>query len=51
MRIALLLLAAGFVLASAPISVGGGLRYWADSPEGGPQGLGYRAVLALLFPN
>jgi hypothetical protein len=33
------------------ISVGGGLRYWADSPEGGPQGLGYRAVLTLLFPK
>ncbi len=33
------------------ISVGGGLRYWVDSPEGGPQGLGYRAVLTLLFPK
>jgi len=33
------------------VSVGGGLRYWVDSPEGGPQGLGYRLVLTLLFPK
>ena len=29
----------------------GGVRYWVDSPEGGPQGLGGRLVLTLLFPK
>jgi hypothetical protein len=33
------------------ISVGGGLRYWADSPESGPEGLGVRLVFTLLFPK
>ena len=33
------------------ISVGGGLRYWADGPQGAPHGLGYRLVLTLLFPK
>ena len=33
------------------ISVGGGLRYWADSTEAGPEGLGARLVFTLLFPK
>jgi hypothetical protein len=33
------------------VSVGGGLRYWVDGPEGGPKGLGYRVVATLLFPK
>jgi hypothetical protein len=33
------------------LSVGGGLRYWVDGPEGGPKGLGYRVVVTLLFPK
>tara|TARA_R110000823_G_scaffold139607_8_gene269597 strand:- start:26229 stop:27032 length:804 start_codon:yes stop_codon:yes gene_type:complete len=33
------------------VSVGGGVRYWADSPPGGPEGMGYRLVLTLLFPR
>ena len=33
------------------ISVGGGLRYWADSPDSGAEGLGFRLVLTLLFPK
>lgn len=33
------------------VSVGGGLRYWADGPEGGPKGVGYRVVATLLFPK
>lgn len=33
------------------VSVGGGLRYWADSPPGGPEGLGYRLIVTLLFPR
>jgi len=33
------------------ISVGGGLRYWADGPDGGPHGWGARLVFTLLFPK
>jgi hypothetical protein len=33
------------------VSVGGGLRYWADSPKAGPEGLGLRVSLTLLFPR
>jgi hypothetical protein len=33
------------------VSVGGGLRYWADSPQSGPHGLGFRFVVTLLFPK
>ena len=28
-----------------------GLRYWADSPMGGPKDLGYRFDVTFLFPN
>jgi hypothetical protein len=34
-----------------PISIGGGARYWADSPDGGPEGWGLRLVLTFLFPK
>jgi len=33
------------------IQVGGGARYWADSPENGPKGWGARAQLVFLFPK
>jgi hypothetical protein len=33
------------------VSVGGGVRYWADGPESGPHGWGFRLVLTLLFPK
>lgn len=33
------------------VSVGGGLRYWAEGPENGPEDLGYRFVVTLLFPK
>jgi hypothetical protein len=33
------------------LSVGGGLRYWADSLDGGTHGLGFRFVVTLLFPK
>ena len=33
------------------ISVGGGLRYWADGPDNGPQGVGVRLVVTFLFPK
>ena len=34
-----------------PISIGGGVRYWAESPDGAPEGWGGRAVLTFLFPT
>jgi hypothetical protein len=33
------------------VSVGGGLRYWADSPDNGAEGLGARFFVTLLFPR
>jgi hypothetical protein len=33
------------------VSIGGGVRYWAESPENGPEGLGVRAFVTLLFPR
>ena len=32
-------------------SIGGGVRYWADGPDAGPDGIGYRFVFTLLFPK
>jgi len=34
-----------------PVSLQAGVRYWADSPEGGPDGFGFRAGVTLLFPK
>jgi len=33
------------------IQLGGGLRYWADSADGGPQHWGARVQLIFLFPK
>jgi hypothetical protein len=33
------------------VSVGGGLRYWVDSPDSGPHDIGFRVVITLLFPQ
>jgi hypothetical protein len=33
------------------IQVGGGVRYWAQSPASGPEGWGYRIQLTFLFPK
>jgi hypothetical protein len=33
------------------ISIGGGLRYYVESPESGPDGLAFRMFLTLLFPK
>ena len=32
-------------------SVGGGFRYWAESMDNGPEGLGVRLQLTALFPK
>ncbi|MDP7008102.1 MAG: hypothetical protein QGI78_00865 [Phycisphaerales bacterium] len=33
------------------LNIFGGLKYWVDSPDSGPQGLGFRFGITLLFPN
>lgn len=33
------------------VSVGGGVRYWAESPDSGPEDFGLRFVVTLLFPK
>ena len=33
------------------VSMGGGLRYYVDSTDGGPEGWGARIVFTLLFPK
>lgn len=33
------------------ISFGGGVSYWADSPDSGPEGFGGRLVFTLMFPK
>jgi hypothetical protein len=33
------------------LSAGGGVRYWADSPQSGPHGWGLRLVVTFLFPK
>jgi hypothetical protein len=38
-------------IGTQPISLQAGLRYWAESPEGGPEGFGARAGVTLLFPR
>jgi hypothetical protein len=32
-----------------PISLQGGLRYWAESADSGPEGLGFRLGVTFLF--
>ena len=34
-----------------PISIQGGLRYWAESANNGPEGLGFRLAVTFLFPR
>lgn len=34
-----------------PLQLTGGARYWADSPEGGPEGWGARLAVTFLFPK
>ena len=33
-----------------PVSFTAGVRYWAESPDSGPDGLGFRGVVTFLFP-
>jgi hypothetical protein len=34
-----------------PVSIGGGVRYWAESPDSGPEGFGARLTVTFLFPK
>ncbi len=34
-----------------PLSLGMGLRWWATTPDSGPEGLGFRYVVTFLFPK
>ncbi|WP_264297432.1 hypothetical protein [Salinicola avicenniae] len=38
-------------LGAQPISVGGGVRYWVEQPDSGPDGWGARLILTLLYPQ
>ena len=39
------------MIGKMPLSLTAGVRYWADSPTSGPDGIGYRAVITFLFPK
>jgi len=34
-----------------PVSLGAGVRYWADGPASGPHDWGFRLVVTFLFPK
>ncbi len=38
-------------IGNQPVSIGAGVRYWADGPESGPEGWGFRLNATLLFPK
>ena len=38
-------------LGSQLVSIGGGVNYWVESPDGGPEGWGARLTITLLFPR
>lgn len=38
-------------LGHLPVSLGAGVRYWAVSPESGPEGVGFRTIVTFLFPE
>jgi hypothetical protein len=33
------------------LSVQGGVRYWVDAPDNGPDDIGFRAAITLLYPR
>ncbi len=39
------------MLGDQPVQFGGGVRYWMDSPNGGPKGWGFRIQFTMLFPK
>jgi hypothetical protein len=39
------------MIGDQPVSIGAGVRYWAESSSGGPEGIGFRINFTLLFPK
>jgi hypothetical protein len=40
-----------FWLVMLPVSRGGGLRFWAEGPDNGPEGFGFRLLATFLLPK
>ncbi len=40
-----------FKIGGRPVQIGGGVRYWAEAPDGGPKDWGARLVVTYLFPK
>jgi hypothetical protein len=38
-------------IGAQPVSLTAGVRYWAESPDSGPDGFGFRGVITLMFPG
>lgn len=38
-------------LGNQMVSLGGGIRYWAESADSGPEGFGFRLIFTLLLPE
>ncbi|MBY6004990.1 transporter [Salipiger bermudensis] len=38
-------------IGGTPVSIGAGVRYWADSPENGPDGWGARLTMTFMYPK
>ena len=38
-------------IGSQVVSVGGGVTYWAEAPENGPEGWGVRLLFTFIFPK
>lgn len=38
-------------IGSQPVSFTAGVRYWAEAPDNGPEGVGFRFAMTLLFPK
>ncbi|MEQ1578076.1 MAG: transporter [Hyphomicrobium sp.] len=39
------------MIGKQPVSLGGGVRYWAESPDAGPHDFALRSTLTFLFPT
>ena len=38
-------------IGGAPVSIGAGVRYWADAPDNGPDGWGARVTMTFMYPK
>jgi hypothetical protein len=38
-------------IGGTPVSIGAGVRYWADAPDNGPEGWGARVTLTFMYPK